>query len=650
MRTRSCFSSGTVHFRHTHKDKARLSHSSRRFLSQKAGFETASNNLVETFISYSMKRKKEPVIKIRIFLVLFSVAFCRRDETRDDRETHELRDGKSVKLEDIENPNERYLRNKRGLVGDDDHASVVSYEYYDDYDSSEANKNKFLDLTNETVIKTNETIPATPNFETYNEMEGYCLKEFFEDYDPTLIPQKKKPKNDNDFTPAIVYLDFVLMQVIDISATENTMTFASAMAFMWEDHRFDFNKLDIWDQAYQNCSGTEEECKIKKPVDLSFRADEMWTPELILHNAAGEANDFAQKPYFMLYPDGYLFTLPPGLFTTSCILEMKLFPFDHQHCDIEFSSAVYNVDEIDFQIMDANSNKGRTNSSRLVQDRETGAHFKIECDTECNCQHEDRGKKVFINHQMGIPDGLNSEKLDPEKKSLPFGATVASLDCAAFQSNGEWDILDGKVSIRVKDNRQIIKYTIVLNRKPIFYIINIIVPIVLFSAISLFEFYLPSDSGEKMTLSISLTLGQVIFLFLVAMRIPRTSDTTPFLCKYLIFSMVLVIITSGVNLLICNIHFRSNSTHDINLKWKKFFMQVLGPKIGMIRPGQLPEITEDTVKRRDDDGGDKLLMQQLTENKKTTSFSSGKDKFGKRTAGGDKKVITVHESCENIRK
>merc|ERR1712178_425304 len=103
------------------------------------------------------------------------------------------------------------------------------------------------------------------------------------------------------------------------------------MAMAWTDHQFAYDSLDIWGKKYSNCTGNN--CKIAKPEILSFEAGEMWTPELTLYNAAGEDNDFAKKPYFTLYDGGYLYWFPLGLFTTSCSLDMSLFPFDHQHCD-----------------------------------------------------------------------------------------------------------------------------------------------------------------------------------------------------------------------------------------------------------------------------------------------------------------------------
>lgn len=115
----------------------------------------------------------------------------------------------------------------------------------------------------------------------------------------------------------------------------------------------------------------------------------------------------------------------------------------------------------------ANARRGAA-FNRTIFDARTQRDFTLSCDKKCNCNAGKDGK-ASIDHKLGVPYGLNQEKFDPDNADLPYNAHVTSLDCAAFQSNGEWDILDGKVDIRVKDNKQIIRYSIVLNRKPLFY-------------------------------------------------------------------------------------------------------------------------------------------------------------------------------------
>ena len=68
-----------------------------------------------------------------------------------------------------------------------------------------------------------------------------------------------------------------------------------------------------------------------------------------------------------------------------------------------------------------------------------------------------------------------------------------------------------------------------LQRMPSFYILTMIVPIWLMFSLSIFTFYIPTDGCEKITLSISILIGQTVFLTLIAKRVPETSIDIPLL-------------------------------------------------------------------------------------------------------------------------
>ena len=152
------------------------------------------------------------------------------------------------------------------------------------------------------------------------------------------------------------------------------------------------------------------------------------------------------------------------------------------------------------------------------------------------------------------------------------------IDLSEFYLNVEWDIM------RVPALRKVIKYTccpqfypditfnITLRRKTLFYTINLIIPCVLISCLSILVFYMPSDSGEKVTLSVSILLSLSFFLLVLIEIIPSTSLVIPLIGKYLIFTMVLVTLSVIVTILVMNIHFRSPSTH--RMVWMEFFLSI----------------------------------------------------------------------------
>ena len=135
-----------------------------------------------------------------------------------------------------------------------------------------------------------------------------------------------------------------------------------------------------------------------------------------------------------------------------------------------------------------------------------------------------------------------------------------------------------------------------MRRKTLFYTVNLIIPCMGISFLTVLTFYLPSDSGEKVskhyhilrqnalllqvTLSISILTSLYVFFLLVVEIIPPTSLVVPLLGKYLIFAMILVslrwpipedLITLTIDtffsicvtVVVLNVHFRSPQTHKM---------------------------------------------------------------------------------------
>ena len=70
-----------------------------------------------------------------------------------------------------------------------------------------------------------------------------------------------------------------------------------------------------------------------------------------------------------------------------------------------------------------------------------------------------------------------------------------------------------------------------LKRKARYTVVNVITPIILLSVMDLLVFWLPPESGEKVSLGITVLLSFSVFLLVVDERLPRTSDTVPVLSK-----------------------------------------------------------------------------------------------------------------------
>uniref|UniRef100_A0A914EHP7 Uncharacterized protein n=1 Tax=Acrobeloides nanus TaxID=290746 RepID=A0A914EHP7_9BILA len=133
------------------------------------------------------------------------------------------------------------------------------------------------------------------------------------------------------------------------------------------------------------------------------------------------------------------------------------------------------------------------------------------------------------------------------------------IDLSEYAPSSIWDVMDAPASLVNKRSR--IEFQLRIRRKTLFYTVVLIIPTVLMAFLSMAVFFLPTDSGEKMTLTISVLLSIVVFLLLVSKILPPTSSTIPLMAKYLLLTFVLNVITILVTVIIINVYFRGPTTH-----------------------------------------------------------------------------------------
>uniref|UniRef100_A0A7E4ZRK6 Neur_chan_LBD domain-containing protein n=1 Tax=Panagrellus redivivus TaxID=6233 RepID=A0A7E4ZRK6_PANRE len=156
------------------------------------------------------------------------------------------------------------------------------------------------------------------------------------------------------------------------------------------------------------------------------------------------------------------------------------------------------------------------------------------------------------------------------------------IDLSEYSTSSIWDVMDAPASLVNKRSR--IEFQLRIRRKTLFYTVVLIIPTVLMAFLSMAVFFLPTDSGEKMTLTISVLLSIVVFLLLVSKILPPTSSTIPLMAKYLLLTFVLNVITILVTVIIINIYFRGPTTHRMP-KWvHTTFLTVMPKLLCMQRP------------------------------------------------------------------
>merc|ERR1712242_81352 len=231
-----------------------------------------------------------------------------------------------------------------------------------------------------------------------------------------------------------------------------------------------------------------------------------------------------------LYANGMVEWKPPAIYHSSCEMDVEYFPFDEQTCVMKFGSWTYD------------------------------------------------GSKVDLRHQE---EEQNSDVVH------------IGVDLSEYYMSVEWDILAVPARRNVKlytccDEPYLdITFNITMRRKTLFYTVNLIIPCMGISFLTVLVFYLPSDSGEKVSLSISILLSLTVFFLLLAEIIPPTSLVVPLLGKFVLFTMILDTFSICVTVVVLNVHFRSPQTHTMAPWVRRVFIHILPRLLVMRRPGNL---------------------------------------------------------------
>ncbi|CAJ0953265.1 unnamed protein product, partial [Mesorhabditis belari] len=159
--------------------------------------------------------------------------------------------------------------------------------------------------------------------------------------------------------------------------------------------------------------------------------------------------------------------------------------------------------------------------------------------------------------------------------------SIPGADLSVYMNSSIWDIADAPASL--VNDRSRIEFQLKIRRKPLFYTVVLIIPTVIMAFLSMAVYFLPTDSTEKMTLTISILFSIVVFLLLLTKILPPTSSTIPLMAKYLLLTFVLNVITILVTVVIVNVYFRGQNTHRMPHWVRQVFLEFL-PKFICMKP------------------------------------------------------------------
>ncbi|XP_059080776.1 neuronal acetylcholine receptor subunit alpha-7-like isoform X4 [Tigriopus californicus] len=302
-----------------------------------------------------------------------------------------------------------------------------------------------------------------------------------------------------------------LQQIIDVDEKNQILTTNIWLNLDWKDVNMVWNKSE-----YGNIE------------DIRMPPQKLWKPDVLMYNSADEAFDGTYQTNVVVNSNGSCTYIPPGIFKSTCKIDITWFPFDDQDCEMKFGSWTYNGFKLELVM---NNDEGQGDVSTYVENGEW--------------------------HLLGVPGQRNEVFYDccPE----PY------LD---------------------------VTFTIKIRRRTLYYFFNLIVPCVLIASMAVLGFTLPPDSGEKLSLGVTILLSLTVFLNTVSETMPVTSDN-PLLGTY--FNCIMFMVASSVvtTIMILNYHHRLADTHEMPNWVRCVFLQWIPWMLRMGRPGE--KITRKTI-------------------------------------------------------
>ncbi|KFP88786.1 Neuronal acetylcholine receptor subunit alpha-4, partial [Apaloderma vittatum] len=182
-----------------------------------------------------------------------------------------------------------------------------------------------------------------------------------------------------------------------------------------------------------------------------------------------------------------------------------------------------------------------------------------------------------------------------DKAKIDLVSMHSHVDQLDYWESGEWVIINAVGNYNSKKYECCteiypdITYSFIIRRLPLFYTINLIIPCLLISCLTVLVFYLPSECGEKITLCISVLLSLTVFLLLITEIIPSTSLVIPLIGEYLLFTMIFVTLSIIITVFVLNVHHRSPRTHTMPDWVRRIFLDIVPRLLFMKRPSTVKD-------------------------------------------------------------
>ncbi|XP_027141623.1 5-hydroxytryptamine receptor 3A isoform X2 [Larimichthys crocea] len=261
-------------------------------------------------------------------------------------------------------------------------------------------------------------------------------------------------------TSTFVQIDMMLDGILEVDEKSQAVTSHIWTQVVWENEFLTWNQSDF--------------CGIDM---LTVPATRVWNPDLFIQEDASDVGTIQKSPFVRVTSDGMMYSYFRQRLTSTCQLNLWLFPFDLQKCTITFGSMV----------SDANSiNLGSVHNASTLTD---------------------------ISERYMVTRG---EWYLAEIKMVACNVTKAALKTSKLT------------------------YEITIIRKPMLYVVILIVPLFFLLLLDLASFFICEAKGEKLNFKVTILLSVSVLLLILQDMLPSTEDKLPMIATYCVMTFGLV--------------------------------------------------------------------------------------------------------------
>ncbi|XP_061153187.1 5-hydroxytryptamine receptor 3A-like [Syngnathus typhle] len=236
---------------------------------------------------------------------------------------------------------------------------------------------------------------------------------------------------------------------------------------------------------------------------ISLPVNRLWSPDIIIYEFV-DADVSQSCPYVYVNHTGHIRWDRMLRLVSACNLKIFSFPFDVQNCTFTFGSYMHTIRDV------------------------------------------------------RISPALTFKEMSGNSKRY-------------LEASGEWELVDilGKTSILQFgiDEWDVITFWVVIKRRPVLYVVNLLIPSSFLMLIDILSFYLPPHSVDRASFKMTLILGYTVFLLIMNDLLPSTANGTPIIGIYFSVCLALMVISLLETVVITNVLHNNSMKYQEVPRW-----------------------------------------------------------------------------------